>query len=490
MDRRRVASLLAIALASAASLATSPAPQTPPPTVDGTSSGSVTLSRDAPVAVRPLLVRVTWPDETPTGRRLSVSFAARVRAGSVAGDAVRLSVVPATTPEPGRPDWSRAFRRISGSEPAARSWDLECVERACEGRFALVIEPEDPEAVPVKVEWDLVAHVELWTGLAAGVPAVELDVESGDPALPRLARSVAQGERTRLDVDHRLALWRVEMRLGNDPLIDPPGWPVIVSARLAVSSAVLEWANRVTVPSPTLFIEGLGDARNVGTTVYQSSDVIEFDPFWACVAGESCRAGYTIGLAWENGYPEVAFDAAWDLDVRAVATDGSEVPVSMEIEPVPPMTMVRGQISGTSVVGRNHSSGSFNYHVEEVGGGPRIPLWEDGLLVPVNGMFSARMRSSGRDPFPANVTLAFGPKDTYMVLRLDENVVSAFTPGGRTCRVGNCGLDGTLGPSLGFSGGEPKSDWEVTIDWVLELEVGTSVRGGGTELVITEVPGS
>lgn len=484
MDRRRLASLAAMVVAGLASLATSATPPTPPPSVDQSVTGSVHVTSEAPVVARELRIRVDRVGQT--GLVPTVSFTPMALLTMSAGEGnLRLSVAPVAT-NPGTV--IEAFRSGSADRPP-RSWALTCDQTGCEGRFGLIVEWLDPAAGETgDVDWTVKAHVDLWGGAAAALPEVELtaaEVERGIDA--RLTSASASGEPVRLDVDDRLAMWRVFMRLGDDPLEAAPGWPLVVTGRLVPTSKVVQAPEQGGEPGPFVFIEAAAPAKDGGMRSTTPLEPIEFEPFWACTAGQQCLASYVVGVSMGYIDPETAFDAGWNLDVRAIGVNGVAVPVEMTVKPVPPMPLIRATTKGTTVIGSGIASPDFHYTLTEGPVTDRDDRW-DGLQLPTYGIVRARATWTGSSPIPPNFSVTFGPPYSSTGLPMGEEKSFAFAPGdGGRCRVGDCDLSGLLRSSIGYSGSLP-SDWGVTIDWEFEAGIGTAAADGQSELTIGEVP--
>lgn len=485
MDRRRWASLALIAAAAFASLATTPPTPSPPPSVDQSTSGSAHLTAETPVVVKELSLR--FDNTATTGGPPVVSFdqTALLAATGGTGD-IRLSVIPAETTGPS--DQSVPFRVAPGAQTQFGSWRLTCDGKVCEGTFALIVEWLDPAAEEtVDVNWNVKAHVELWSGGEGSLPSVEFsatDVEPGvDAALT--SATVHNAEPARLDVENRLALWRVSMALGDGPLETGPGWPLIVTGRLVPTSTTVDPPTTGEATPPRVIIEGGDESMSGGFNATQPGDSIEFEPFWACATNEPCKVDYVIGLRMSDIRPEVALDAGWNLDVRAIAVDGVEVPVDVVVEPVPPMPIVSAKTTGTTTLG-SEPGHSFRYTVTDATRARGDGQWS-GLPLPTFGLVRARMTWTGSTPVPPDFFVTFGPVGSPSNhLAFDEENVFAFTPA-EGCRVDSCELNGDLYASAGGGSGAFPAGWGVKIDWELEVGRGTTATDGSSKLTITEV---
>jgi hypothetical protein len=491
MDRRRWTSLLVVAVAASGSIATSPPQPTLPPRVDGTVEGTFELSAAHPVAVREFRVRVTGLDATSSGgRQASVTFtpsASGIASDDAAAGRLRTSVVAAAA---GESDWPGAFRSVIDTEATPRSIDLTCAKGTCEGQFALVVNAIGRTAAePVDVDWHVATHVDLWGGVVAGrQPAVEITVEepAADPAAVTSASTT--GANVRLDSTHRLAMWRLSMTLGDEALAAPPGWPLTVTGRLRSTSTVVTAPAEGEPREPNLFIEGVGDLTDVGIEISRPGDEIEFEPFWSCVADAPCTTDYIVGLELHDARQDIAIDAGWELDLQAVAADGRTLPVDVTAEPVPPMPMISATIRGTFVTGSDGSSGPVGYTVREaIAAAESDPQW-DGLRAPTYGIFRARMTSTGSAPLPTEGFFPiFGPDAVSPALKVDEELVVGFLPGDESCRVPECDPSDRFTSGIGSRSGTLKDGWQVTIEWELELGMGTTAIGGDSKMLIDTV---
>jgi len=495
MDRRRWASFLVVLVAASASMATTPAPPTPPPSADTGVTGTVELTADHPAAVRPITVRVTGLDVSSSGRTSVLLTATATRLPELENKAeVRLSIVRpeagASTATVGPPG---AFRSLLDSANPPRAVDLQCVKGACEGRFALIVDGIHlPAGNTVSVDWSVATHVEAWSGVPpGGKPALEVTVDNApaDPAKVAVTSAEAAGEPVRLDPTHRLAMWRVMLELGDQTLAEQPGWPLVALGRLRPTIEVVKSPGGAGgAPVSGMFIEGVGDQATNGLEL-RSRDEMEFEPFYSCVAADVCTADYTVGVVLNDARMDIAIDAGWTLDVQAIATDGHIVPVKVVATPIPPMPMISATIRGAWVTGSEGTSGPVGYKVTETLGGAAVdPQWH-GLRTPTYGIWRARMTSTGTVPLPSDgFDVIVGPDDMYLQAKLDEDVVYGFTAGGPGCgRVPDCNLSDKLSGSLAFRTGTLQKGWQATVDWELELGMGTSASGGDAKLTIETV---
>jgi hypothetical protein len=483
VDRRRLASFAAIGVAAFATLATTSTPPPPPETDKTTVVAALALSPQAPAAVQLLHLHLDGVDMTknvpPT-----VLFVPSVLPESAATGDVLLSIV--STAQTQTPDGLKAFRSTAEPQDVPPSLPLACTGSSCDGQFALVgswADPASKASATIKAQVD--ATVQLWGGIAAGRPTVSLTTEDqpGD-VKPHQNRATASGDVTRLDVRHRLAQWQISMRLGDGPLKVAPHWPLVATARLAPTSTVVTSPDPAIGGVPFAFIEGAGDVNNVGIDTSHVNESIYFEPFWSCVEGEKCIADYVAGLTFPDGRPDSSIDAAWDLDVRVVGADGSDVPVVVEVKPIPPMPMAVGTSSGSIVWNAANPQANFVYHIDIPASAANDDTW-DGLRRPNYGIWKATMRSTGSTPLPAGYPVNFGGFGSggadYRIV-LGEEGSFGFVPGYSTCRVGGfCNFEGSL--AAGFEPRNLPSGWEMTIDWELEIGYGTTDAGGSLSIV-------
>jgi hypothetical protein len=495
MDRRRWSSVFVAAVAALASIATSPPPPTKPPTADTTTTGTLEVSGEHPAAVRVLRVRVTGIDANSSTQQPTVQFTstAKTAPGFDEGGGIRTSIV---LPEPGGSTGehvgpSAAFRVLLDPLTPPPNLRLTCTTGVCEGRFALVVDVlHRTGSTAVSVDWQVTTHVDLWGG---GVPAggkAVVDVTVEEPAAVGGAAAVtsadATGAPTRLDMKHRLAMWHLSLTLGDGVLAEQPGWPLVVLAHLRPTNKVITAPKDAAGdPWPGMFVEGAGDHTSDGVAL-GPRDELEFEPFYLCTADETCSAEFTVGLQLGDRRPNIELDAGWELDVQAIGTDGKAVPVTVVAEPIPPMPMISATFRGTFVTGSEGTIGPAAYTVtERPGGTGRDPQW-DGLRTPTYGIFRATMTSTGTVPLPeSGFNLQFAPGQEFFPLKLGQEVVYGFTAGSAACaRVPDCDLSDKFSTGVGSTTGTLKPGWQVTLDWELELGMGTSEIGGDSKLVI------
>ena len=492
---RRLTSLAVIAVAAAATIATSPIPASAPPSLNETVEGTAELSVEHPAIVRLVDIRVSGLDPKLSGRASVVLTPTAAGTDSDLDQAgeIRASIVGreagSSTATVGP---SGAFRSLLDSQKPQRGVDLACAEGACEGHFALVVDAVGlAPAQTVNVDWKVAAHVDLWAGVPAGgrtpIAVTAREPEGGAAAL---MSTEASGAQARLDARHRLAMWRVSLTLGDGILAEEPGWPLIVLGHLRPTTTVIdEPIDSTGSPLMGMFIEGIGDQAGNGLEL-RPGDEMEFEPFWSCVANEPCATDYTVGLVLSDARPDVAIDAGWGLDVRAIGSDGRTLPVAIVVEPIPPMPMISATIRGTYVTGSDGGSEAVRYAVTER---PRVTgrddQW-DGLRTPTYGIFRATMTSTGSVPLPEEgFGVFFGPRDLSPTMKIGQEVVYAYGPGGSGCfRVPDCDLSTEFTSGISQRTGTLKPGWQVTIEWELELGMGTTAIDGNSELSIEAVP--
>jgi hypothetical protein len=478
-SRRRLASLVVIAVAAAATLATTPPRPTPPPEVKSSLEGQFELTPDQPVAVQRIHVHIEGTGLN-TGRGSTVTFTPNTVISPPGPALVRYSIVPRD--DRARPD--TAFRRLDplqGPEEA----NLACTERACDGTFALIAEWDDPDAdATATIDWTLDVRVQVWSGVAGGEPVLTVVAEDSDGGdAPTLSRAAVSGAPVRLDVRQRFAQWRVSMRLGDGPLEAEPTWPLVARALLKAKGDVVEAPEGAAVELPFVSVKGTGDMQSVGTDASGASGV-EFEPFWACEPDFECTADYLVGLLWADPREDVSVEAGFELDARAIGTDGSSVPVTVSVEPVPQMPMAVGTARGSLVVNATTHE-TFRYRVDGPIADEDDGSW-DGIHLPNYAIWRATLRSTGSTPLATGFTTSFGVTQGNLDLHPDEPVTVGFVPftacvfGAHVCEIEDmlsAGVDGTRLPAGA----------EVTVDWELEIGVGTTDPDGGT-LQIVELP--
>ena len=246
----------------------------------------------------------------------------------------------------------------------------------------------------------------MWTGEAAGSAIVDFATETVDAVdKPAIDIASARGEAVRMDATHRLAQWRVTLRLDDSTLAGPPVWPTVVTARLTPTSTVVTAPKSGNPTQPCVLIDGPGAQVAVDPRTGCPGGV-EFEPFSTCVDGEECTAEYVVGLWWIDSRLESAVDAGWDLDVRSIGVDGTEHPVSVDVEPVPPLAMTVATASGTLTWSKGQRD-EYRYTVNVPAQSTGDPILDDTRL-PTYGVLRATLTSTGSTPLPEDFTINFG----------------------------------------------------------------------------------
>jgi hypothetical protein len=279
-----------------------------------------------------------------------------------------------------------------------------------------------------------------------------------------------------------MAQWRVTMTLGDGAVDSSWGWPVTATGWLSPTKSIIESPPDGDAGDALLFVDGIGDQEGNLIEAQGLGEVIEFDPFWHCIPDEACSTEAIVGLTWPDGREGSAIEAGWDLDLRVIGVDGRSVPVTVEVEPAPAYGMLNGSTSG-SLVWNEQSTPTFRY----LASAPN-PAKDEGNLddfrVPSYAVWQATMRSTGSSTVPADFGVNFGSfgSDGYSRrIRIEDGQVQGGSLAMTQCpfsRFAECRIEAELG--AGFSGDELPSGWEITIDWELELGVGTPDPAGGT----------
>jgi hypothetical protein len=487
MDRRRLASLLAIVLSGGATLATSAPVPTPAAHLKHALDGTATLSPEAPVAVQEFHVRVSGPKvfaiQSPT---VNFAWSAKPQGGNAAD--VRLRIVKAGPNSASNS--TDAFRVLGPVFEASPAYRLACTGDVCEQRFAAIVEWTDPaSSESATVDWHVDADIGVFDGGAAGSATADVTTETIDVVEPpALTVAQATGEAVRLDARNRVAQWRVTFRLGPGELATAPAWPLIATARLVPNSTV------VTPPDegdPTVafpFVDGLGELSSVTVAANALNGAIEFEPFVLCTAGNACTADYIVGMNWPDSRVESVSDAGWDLDVRVIGADGRSVPVEVSVEPVPPMPIAVGTTSG-QLTWTKGVRDEFRYEIT-VPRGSGESKW-DGARVPLYGIWHATMTSTGSAPIDPGFGVNFGRYGSERRIRIEDGELTYGFPfdQGYACRVGAeqpCVISRDL--AAGFSGDNLPNGWQFTVTWDLEIGVGTTDPDGGTIDIVDVTP--
>lgn len=487
MGRRRLASLVALALAGSATIATSQPMPTPAATIKESLEGRLELSPDAPMAVQEFHLRLNGPTISKSGTPTVLFTPSAILASNEQGAQVRLRVVgigPATVvPYPS------SFLSAPGPESPQQAWSIPCPRpESCEGRYALIAEWVDPDsAMAATIDWHLDADIGVWTGEAAGSAIVDFASETIDAVeKPAIDIASARDEAVRMDATHRLAQWRVTMRLDDSTLAGRPVWPNVVTARLTPTSTVVTPPQTGNPTQACAFIDGPGDLTRIAFQPGYPGcpGGVEFEPFYLCVPGQECIAEYLVGLEWPDSRFETAVDGGWDLDVRSIGVDGTELPVSINVEPVPPLATAVATATGTLTWSKGHRD-DYRYLVsvpEQSGGDPIL----DGTRLPTYGVLRATLTSTGSTPLPKDFAVNFGRHGGEQRLTLDGGEVAVgFVPNDQgPCRVGAdqpCKIERNL--AAGFSEDGLPNGWEFTVTWELEIGVGLIDPDAGIKVI-------
>jgi hypothetical protein len=486
MHRRRLASFAAIAVAAFASLATSQSPPTPAATIKQSLEGRLELSPDAPMAIQEFRVRLNGPTLSAGGSPTVLFTPSAILASKKEGEQVRLRVVGIgeTTPSPYWP----AYRSVPGPESPQAAWRIPCPQTdSCEGHYGLIAEWVDPKtAETATLDWHLDAAIGVWTDKAAGTAIVEFATETVDAvAEPAIDIATARADPLRMDATHRLAQWRVTMRLDNSTASGAAVWPHVVTARLTPSWTVVESPGPGT-PAACPFIDGPGD---LGQSAFRAGypgcpGGVEFEPSYQCDAGEECIAEYLVGLVWPDVRMGSAVDAGWDLYVRSIGVDGTELPVAIEVEPVPSLAMAVATTSGTLTWSKGHRD-EYRYHVDVPRQTTDDPLLDDTRL-PTYGILRSSLSSTGSSPLPKDFATNFGKYGGDQRLTAADGVVTNgfIADDDGPCRVGadgQCQIQRNL--AAGFSEDGLPNGWEFTVTWELEIGVGLIDPDDGINII-------
>ena len=211
---------------------------------------------------------------------------------------------------------------------------------------------------------------------------------------------------------------------------------------------------------------------------------VEFEPFYSCVPGQECIAEYVVGLSWVDSRMESAVDAGWNLDVRSIGVDGTELPVAVDVVPVPPLAMAVAIATGTLTWSKGLRD-EYRYSVD-------VPAQSDGDAIldgtrlPTYGIWRATLTSTGSSPLPKDFAINFGKYGGEQRLTLDGGEVTAgFVANDELpCRVGadeSCNFQRDL--AAGFSEDGLPDGWEFTVTWELEIGVGVVDPDAGIEII-------
>ncbi len=350
---RRVAALVAIAVAAAASFATSPYV----PTAHLSEQGSA-------------MADVTGERPTVEGR-VTVTLSSSVL--PVAGDAARASGTLTIRPEASAKASGRAAARMtllpldgspalaaSGSQAYGELVQLCEPGRACTLSYEVRIELEDGEPIgETRLGWSASVSVS-YTGRDVVPVGATITIEGEDTltadAAPAGLDATTGEQLVVLDVDHPTVVHEVDLTLSADAVpIAPTGD--------ASSAATLthRWLDRpergggqqpyslFVVPEETLDDPPTSLPRTVGQ---------EFEIFATCRAGQACTRRVLVVFAWTGRTPDDVARASWDLTARVrypgVASLGAGAALTATIAAVrtagPPAASVSARADDSAAV--------------------------------------------------------------------------------------------------------------------------------------------
>jgi hypothetical protein len=371
-----------------------------------------------------------------------------------------------------------------------------------------------PAGGSADVAWALQA-VATYQGPSGGPAASpgRVTLTAGDPveAVPDLSTTTS-GQPVRLTELDRFRTWTVKLtRPAPEPGVEAPGVAAsgvnapgvpapqsFGQARLALTATQVAGD-----PFPVLAENDRKDARLNGRSDppvqlrvsrlhrepvirWAAQGPLEFDPFGdtRCTTTEPCVSTLTVTLAWADGRPETAFDAAWTLDLASISVAGKANPVESDVKPVVPLHMASTSASGTFDVESLVSPAPVMFTVRAPMLSDALAVWQE-IGIPARAVVRARVTSVGSTPLPSDAQISVhmlgsvaAPGGSGILLQPDEEGTFAFEPT-VICRSGVSGVC-EFGGSISAGIQQPNrnsanvSGMAARIEWSMEVAIGTA----------------
>jgi hypothetical protein len=487
-DRRGAVRFVTFAVAALAVAGTSAATPPPPPAQPLSTSGTVHLTAEQPVAIQPISFAVERGQ--PTSITLAPTLGDASTKGTYLASIVRIEPAGTLRREP---------TTGIASEPPVSDWSFDCTTNPCANRYALVVSWLDaPKGGTSDVPWTVAANVTFVGTIPGGATpgAVTADAEASDPGIHTAAAlsTLTGGPAVRLTETDRVRTWTVHLSPTVAPGAGATGWPSVVQARLSLD------AEQVAGEPITFGADGqpvdrraqgraeppvqvrLATSDNRGMIAWASGRAIEFDPFLRCARDQPCDTTLTIDVVWADGRPESAFDAGWRLDLVSIDAEGKARPVEASVEAVDPVRIATATASGTF----QWPGPAYEPQVRFSISAPALHRGEDVVAPPARARATVTATSVGSMPLPSDAVIsiyASGPYDFPgggVMLRPGETGTFAFELRG-VCGQGlaHCKADGTLGGII-YSPNRNTANIEgmaVRIDWAIDAGIGTPDDG-------------
>jgi hypothetical protein len=292
--RPRLAGVLALVVASASLLATSPSP-TPPPGIVGTATGQIELTAEAPVATTEMTVVTTGP--APSRTVFSLGF--RVLKPERGPFPIVARVMDAEGTILGYETQSPMLGVTDTTVPPCGAGER------CEAHYRIVALLTDPEGGPVTIEWTGSAGSHFADGV---VPAgASVAVEADEPVLVagddmRWASTALETVPVGFDQPFALRSFRVAM-----PAVDPA---LPMASGLVVEARVR--GERQVVYLPPVAVRVYADGELVADLARNSTGG---DLAFGLSCRPACERTYDLELTWSGGDPALGAET----DVRVLA---------------------------------------------------------------------------------------------------------------------------------------------------------------------------
>jgi len=470
--RRRLASIAVLVVAGLASAATSARPS-PPPVLSSESSGSLTLTRDGPVASVDLTVTANDTLLSAPGANTII----RVQR-AVADNATNAATVLSIVRLDGPPDFPHTGVAPSVFEPLSTVCQNE---RPCTRHYRLTAALLDPSVDgPVVVRWTAAAETRIGPDTGASQPPAPsgsvLSVTTGREVAAdaeRIVRAATPLADARLDAAHPRFVVPVT-------LIRPPSTAAGMTER-----TVLRWTADADHEQPYQSPRVSVGVELNGAAISRGGYGTEFDiDLPVCDNPAGCSDQLAVTGVWLGGVPDDAATVHWSIASGAFATspDG-DVPakVTASTTPKPALQAEFGAVAratGSLVTGGQRSTDR------------NVVATIEGLRMTGGGaashsfvQFTLKASTASRGHRTDDVRVGLAGWSTAAPVGTDQTFVSALTP--IDCSGGICRASAGLVASAYQAPGDDISvDWEITAKLV--TDPGVVAADATVKLEVTE----
>ena len=508
IGRRRAASLLAFVVAGLAVAGTTPAPPSPGPTQRIDLRGSLHLTAAAPVAIQRIDV------QGETANLESLAMAATL--SGLPDDGSVIATIEAIDGSPGGSVDPAAPTRAGDSAAVNVTFPFSCRTSSCTGAYALVLTwIGAPDGGGVDIPWSLTTTARFRPSYTSATPppdriTVTAAATGAGPESAELS-STTSGKPVHLSETYRFRAWTVSFH-----------WDGIVEGQ-AETRPITQASLRTIVSQTAGGPFGAGatkDRREDGRLDppvqvrvfaqggrpeyrWPSDGALTFNPLPGCAAAGPCDGAATIVLAWADGRPDTAFDAAWTMDLAAIGLTAKITPIEATVIPADPAELAVATASGSFETSLPTTRGQSEFVAAVTPGLDATSPWAQ-LGLPARAIATVRVTSIGATPLPADAIISVhgqgqlytsGPAlGSSVEVHPGEEATFAFEPT-VVCasgRLAACEVRGSIGSSILSPGPNAAPDGiAIRVDWTLQLGV-TSSTSSGLVIVVdpTASPGS